>query len=699
MMDALQTLANQGAIRPLDYQFARMIHTLEPDPVLTLVSALVSYELGQGNVCLSLTSTLTQQAEPRLFDLDAPASQTLIQTSGTLFNQWPDHLQALSVTGESTVGKGSEPTPLVYDNQRLYLYRYWRYERKVADFLRNSLEKSRRISMDLSHTAQPLNQLFQRDLDFLFQRTRGKTGESLKQELIKWLDIENIHELNWSALLPLVEQAEQPDQLAPVNRLVPDSHCLNWQKVAVALAATQSFSVISGGPGTGKTTTVTRLLALLVQLAMVQKSSPNIKLVAPTGKAAARLTESIGGALNQLGCPEEVKQQIPTQAGTLHRLLGVVPGGAGFVHHRNNPLHLDILVVDEASMIDLPMMSHLLDALPDHARLILLGDRDQLASVEAGSVLGDICASANQGYSARQTDTLELLTGYALTPFKASNPQSKTITADHLCLLRKSYRFDARSGIGCLAQAINKGSPGQISRVLDSDFDDIALHPLSGSPSEEQYQALIRLCVEGYREYLGLIRKQQGKQQGKQQASPFDILAAFQRFQLLCALRQGPYGVEGLNSAIHQALQQVGLISGNHLWYEGRPVLITRNDHGLGLYNGDIGIALRSPDGRLRVAFELPDHSIRLLLPSRLPEHETVFAMTIHKSQGSEFHHVAMVLPDQFSPIITRELVYTGITRAREKLDLFCEQKMMAIAARNPTRRESGLYQQLMSKH
>nr|MDT0253249.1 exodeoxyribonuclease V subunit alpha [Endozoicomonas sp.] len=382
----------------------------------------------------------------------------------------------------------------------------------------------------------------------------------------------------------------------------------------------------------------------------------------------------------------EVRKRMPTQAGTLHRLLGVLPGKTGFIHNKNNRLHLDILVVDEASMIDLPMMSHLLDALPNHARLILLGDRDQLSSVEAGSVLGDICAAASSGYSESQISLLEALTGQSLKAAETLSDREASIdnrVSDSLCLLRKSYRFDALSGIGSLAKAINSGQDTALRTLFTSGFQDIELYPVT---RDSGFQPLIQQCVEGYRNYLTLIREQSDKQ---------SILNAFNQFQLLCALREGPYGVSGLNQEIQKALQQKGLLDVSGQWYEGRPILITRNDHGLGLYNGDIGITIKDSEGRLKVAFELPDQQIREILPSRLPEHETVFAMTIHKSQGSEFAHVVMVLPDKHSPVITRELVYTGITRAKSRLTVFSEMDILVKAANSPTRRASGLYQRL----
>ncbi len=606
MLTRLNELQQQKVLRPLDYQFARLMNELCPDPLLTLVSALVSYELGQGNVCLTLNDLTPDQ----LPGLDHTISHQLIEKAGIPPEQWQKHLLSLSI-----ISDGSRPAPLVCDLNRVYLYRYWNYETRLADFL--------------------------------------NINNPLPMDLI---------------------QARQI-----IDRLFGQEDALNWQKVAAALAASRSFSVISGGPGTGKTTTVTRLLALLIELGMNAGKVPAIKLVAPTGKAAARLTESIGGALAQLNCSKDVVMNIPTQAGTIHRLLGVIPHSVDFRHNRDNPLHLDILVVDEASMVDLTMMSRLLDALPGQARLILLGDRNQLASVEAGSVLGDICAAADAGYSATQVEYLQALTGFPMQEYQAASNQT---AGDHLCMLRKSYRFHEHSGIGKLARAVNIGCHKTLKEVANAGYTDIALH----SVQSEDYQSLIKLCVDGYRRYLDLV---------KMQATDQEILLAFNEFQLLCALREGPYGVSGLNEEIRQALTRAKLIAGDSQWYEGRPVLVTKNDHGLGLYNGDIGITIRGKDDRLRVLFELPDGTIKQLLPSRLPEHETVFAMTIHKSQGSEFAHTLMVLPDKINPVVTRELVYTGITRAKSRLDLFADKAILLNAIDSPTVRESGLKQRL----
>lgn len=476
-------------------------------------------------------------------------------------------------------------------------------------------------------------------------------------------------------------QADKPEPeedallASALATLFPPSNDVDWQKVAAAVALTRRISVISGGPGTGKTTTVARLLAALIQTR--RQARCRICLAAPTGKAAARLTESLGLALRQLPLSEAQKALLPAEASTLHRLLGVQPGSQRGRYHAGNPLHLDVLVVDEASMIDLPMMARLIDALPAHARVIFLGDRDQLASVEAGAVLGDICAWVSAGYTAGRAEELTRLTG---TPVPAGEGSQAGALRDRLCLLQKSYRFGSDSGIGQLARAVNHGDRAAVRAVFHQGFEDIALRPLSDSG---QYAAMLEEALAGYGDYLDLLNAQ---------AEPAAILAAFNHYQLLCALREGPFGVSGLNTQLEQLLARRRKItlSSHSRWYEGRPVMIARNDSALGLYNGDIGIALNRENG-LRVWFPLPDGTLKSVQPSRLPEHDTAWVMTVHKSQGSEFHHAALVLPDRSVPVVTRELVYTAITRARQRLSLYADEKLLAQAITVRTERRSGL--------
>ena len=470
---------------------------------------------------------------------------------------------------------------------------------------------------------------------------------------------------------------------------------VNWQKVAAAVAVTSSISVISGGPGTGKTTTVTKLLALLIMQAQ-QQQSLDIRLVAPTGKAAARLTASIGGALADLllkgQVTEEVAEQIPKQASTIHRLLGVIPGRNEFRHHQDNLLHLDVLVVDEASMVDLSLMARLLAALPASAKLILLGDKDQLASVEAGSVLGDICSFVTQGYSRERALQLGALTGFDLVSHHLVS-QTPCVMADNICQLQKSYRFDKHSGIGFLARAVNAGLASDIPPLWDQ-YTDIERLELT------QQAELKTMVLAGYGPYLDLVAQTRADDVSFE-PHVRQILAAFNRFQLLVALREGPYGVSGLNQQVEQWLHQARKITLNtekNLWYVGRPVMISQNDHQAGLFNGDIGICLANEAGDNRIYFELADGKIHHFLPSRLPAHQTVFAMTVHKSQGSEFDHTVMMLPEEMNPVLTRELVYTGITRAKKKLSLFAPVHILNQAVREKTVRASGLIERLTAQ-
>ncbi|HGJ5891121.1 MAG TPA: exodeoxyribonuclease V subunit alpha [Arsenophonus apicola] len=460
------------------------------------------------------------------------------------------------------------------------------------------------------------------------------------------------------------------------------SNTQDWQKIAVAVAVTSRIAVISGGPGTGKTTTVARLLATLVKLSHEKLI---IQLAAPTGKAAARLTESLNNALLKLNLSATEQAVIPEQAQTIHRLLGAQPDSQLLRYHKDNPLLLDVLIVDEASMIDLPMMARLIEALPHHARVILLGDRDQLASVEAGAVLGDLCRFSECGYSRTRAAQLTKITDCDLSDFISNEgPDVK----DRICLLRKSYRFDAQSGIGRLATAINQANIKYVEQLLTQPSADIAFHSID---SPVRYGKLISDATACYRYYLDMI---------KAGRDPEEILTAFNRYRLLAALREGPYGVIGLNDKLEQLLhRQASIRRSAYSWnknYEGRPIMITKNDRPLGLFNGDIGIMLRDGQQGLKAYFQLPNGVVKRIQPSRLPQHETAFVITVHKSQGSEFEHAALVLPPIFTPILSKELIYTAITRAKNQLTIYADRHVFAKALVTPTERRSGLTERLV---
>ena len=422
------------------------------------------------------------------------------------------------------------------------------------------------------------------------------------------------------------------------------------QREACRLAAHTRVSLITGGPGTGKTTTVVRLLALLLMGQGPGASALRIHLAAPTGKAAARLGESIAQARQDL--PEAVRAHIPADVQTLHRLLQSVP--------EDHTLATDVVVVDEASMIDLEMMARLLAAVPLHARLVLLGDRDQLASVEAGAVLTQLGQSP------------------WLAPY--------TVRLTH------SHRFRPDGGIGAWARAVQE-SPEALPALWDSleslewqaqGQDRVQRWPLSG---EGHAGALRPLLQQGWADWWQGLQAPLGGE-ACDDAKALSLLAAFARFGVLCALREGPWGVAQLNHRIAKAL---GLGRPGQEWYVGSPVMVTRNDYTLGRMNGDIGLTLPTADGQLRVAFANGKGGVHWVSPARLGLVETVFALTVHKSQGSEFGHVLLVLPqDVEAPVLTRELVYTGMTRARQTLSLWLPQPAVLWQACARTVRRSG---------
>jgi exodeoxyribonuclease V alpha subunit len=539
--------------------------------------------------------------------------ESLAQALFTAAGHPEDWRQALLAS--AAISEGDAATPLKLVGDRLYLNRMWQDEQAVARFFHGG---NRVVSQDASQLRTVLGSLF---------------GSATRET--------------------------------------------DWQKVAAAVALTRRVSVISGGPGTGKTTTVAKLLAALVRLEEAKK--PRIRLAAPTGKAAARLTESLGGALRQLALTPEQQALLPEEAGTLHRLLGAQPGSQRLRYHADNPLHLDVLVVDEASMVDLPMMARLVAALPHHARVIFLGDRDQLASVEAGAVLGDICHFIGDGYSAERARELTQLTG---CPVPGSEKSGAEALRDSLCLLRKSYRFGHDSGIGRLAAAVNRSDKAAARGVLGEGFEDVRFWPLSNL---DEYARMLAGAREGYARYLSLLRDAD--------AAPEALIGAFSEYRLLCALREGPFGVRGLNERLEQVLMRRGALArpqGGSRWYHGRPVMISRNDSALELFNGDIGVALEGDEG-IRVWFPMPDGSVKSVQPSRLPTHETAWAMTVHKSQGSEFDHAALVLPSRFVALVTRELVYTAITRAKRRLTIWGRDSVLEQAIITGTERRSGL--------
>jgi exodeoxyribonuclease V alpha subunit len=487
-----------------------------------------------------------------------------------------------------------------------------------------------------------------------------------------------------------------------LERLFADAAPL--QRLGGLLTLLRPLSVLSGGPGTGKTFTVRKLLLLLYAQWQARWSRPpRVALAAPTGKAAVRLKQALGEQLEELAIGDEERAWLRArEATTIHRLLGWDPENpTRFRHGAERRLAFDVVVVDEASMVDLALMSKLVDAVADGARLVLLGDRDQLASVEAGSVLADLTARAGLArlrftpafvdrLASLEPDLLSLVTADATVP----------PLADGIVHFHQPFRFDAKSGIGRVARAIADGSADRLADAAawlcgraasgEGPFDDVALLPhREGRLSNEVLAAI----VAGYRGYLELLRRGPAADQREE---PFhaEVLRAFERVRVLAAVRRGPLGVGGLNAAIQSALHEAmpELAVSGPFW-TGRPILVTENAYDVGRMNGDVGIVVgRQPGRDVRVAFAGLEHgTVEYLDVARLPPHETVFAMTIHKSQGSQFAHPFVVLPDRPSPIVTRELVYTAITRARERLTLAAPPALLLAALERRVPRASEL--------
>ncbi len=656
-----------GWLRRLDSALAMQLHRLAPasSPAVLVAAAVLAQMEGRGHTCLSVQALAESPAQLLGWPTDAVQAPQGLQALWAHLPQgvtaWLAALQAAPHDCLRLAASPDRGQPLVLDcsmdRPLLYLRRYWAYEERVGQNLRARAQSAVPVPVSLAR---------------------------------EWLD--------------------RLFDGSPVNspQTVPPEAPTNWQKLACAVALRARLSVITGGPGTGKTYTAARLLALL--LALHDGPGPlRVALAAPTGKAAARLKQSIDGSLTALqaqvheaqaqqgsACALDLVTLIQRMgpARTLHSLLGARPDSRVFRHHADHLLDVDVLIVDEASMVHLEMMDALLQALPASARLVLLGDKDQLASVEAGAVLGDVCRDAAQG--AYQSETLsfaQTVAGQSLAPcFHASQGQQVSALAQQTVMLRQSRRFDGP--IGQLALAVNAG-----------DVDAAWACFKAASPGAWPVQALqpdspeavcaLALSASGQAaccDYLRCLRQgPDGPSEDAHAAWVRSVLGAFDSFRILCAVHQGEWGTQGLNAAVQKALADAGWLQPQGEWFAGRPVMVTRNDAQLGVFNGDVGVVMPSLQGLLKVWF-LDGEQLRSVRVSRLAHVETAFAMTVHKSQGSEFVHTVLVLPPGTAEVLTRELVYTGITRAREQFTLVEGQAgLFSAAMARPSERASGL--------
>ncbi len=522
-------------------------------------------------------------------------------SGGNIFSPAPSLAELIVELQESPlVSRDGNLAPLVLEGPRLYLQRYWRYEEELVQEI----------------------------------RARATNPAAVQEDRLE------------SCLSQLFTGTEQDAQ----------------QRRACAGIFRERLGLITGGPGTGKTTLVAKYLALLLLYAKASgEPSPRILLLAPTGKAAARLTESLQKKTGESSLPQELVAALPTQAATIHRALGYrAENPTTFRHNRENPLPCEVVVVDEASMIDVALMAKLFAAVPPTARLVLLGDKDQLASVEAGSILGDICAAVlDNGAGSWE------------------NPLGRCVVR-----LTESFRFSPHEGIGALARAIHAGKAEEAVSLAQQGSSEVSLLPplVQGDPGHP----LAEMILAGYRPFLEAV-------------APHAALVLFEQFRLLCAHRLGPMGVSSLNRYAEKVLARHRLIEPSTPWYKGKPVLIQANNYPLRLFNGETGILWPAENGEGLKAFFFSENreGVRSYSLRQLPAHETAFAMTIHKSQGSEFDRVALVLPGEDSALLSRELLYTGISRARRQVALVGRPQEIEAAVGRRVERASGLQEKL----
>ncbi|CAH2776569.1 MAG: Exodeoxyribonuclease V alpha chain (EC [uncultured Paraburkholderia sp.] len=674
--------------------FARRIGTLARCSGASLDAArwaargafAASRAIGEGHVCVPLAA-LARRFEASRDDVRA----------------------ALFASGMASDGTKSSAAlrPLVIDAQgRLYLARYYDYERRLARSL--VAHASEAAALDAARF----------DTDSSAVPRAASNAEALRERVLRYFG-------------------------------EPKDDEVDWQRVAAVTALSGQLTIVSGGPGTGKTTTVVGVLACLLDA----RADLRIALAAPTGKAAQRMQETLLARAGDL--PAELAARLPQTSYTLHRLLGSGPGRR-FRHHRDNPLPYDVVVIDEASMIDVAIAAHLLDAIGPGTRLVMLGDKDQLAAVEAGAVFAELSArptftehglqriaqalgmdearlakalpSANRRKGAARVSEAAMPDDAApasddlfaqsnapesgeMFPFAGffddayfsveerelplaessafDEAQGVNPLADSVVWLDRNYRFGFESPIGRLSVAIRDGSASSALDVLRID----PAEPCAAALYQDTQALLSERTVTRLAEGFGPYAQALTEALAQPTPDPEPLFEALNRFRILCATRSGPRGVDQVNAAMSAQVRHAAgvTLAVGAQWFAGRPVMVMRNDHALGLFNGDIGIALPSAGGALRVYFRTGDGSLRAVSPAALPPHDTAFALTVHKSQGSEFEHAVLMLPSVFSRVLSRELVYTAITRARERVEIVGSRAVLSQLIVTPTQRDSGL--------
>ena len=646
---ALDTLYGGGHLADIDLHFGRLIAELDGGggPELPLAAALASAWTRDGHACLAL-SEVAGRDWPR-------AGEGAVRLPA--LEPWIEALDASPIVARSGARPGTrsgarsgvrpgdgERRPLVLDRHgRLYLERLRTAEQAVADGLRRLAE------------------------DDVGGDPKGQDAAS-------------------AGRIPEDGPSPEPDGLdAALDRLFPGTTPDDRSRAAARTAVLRRLCVVSGGPGTGKTTTAAAIVALLVELGLA--APDRIALAAPTGKAAARLQEAVRGQRQALLSRAPALEGFDPRATTVHRWL---------LHHARKGVAADALILDEGSMVDLTLMAQVLRALPDSARLVLLGDASQLASVQPGAVFADLCRAGGGGRPPQRSPLARnnpvprppaALDGAPAIPDSgiAKRPPQRSPLASCVVELVRNWRFDERGGLGRLAAAVVRGdAPAAVAALRDPSDPVVELRPLPDAAAFDRLA--VRFADERFAPALREARKLRGP--------PGEDAGPLPSFRVLCAHRVGPFGAERFNRSVEQRLRALGLVGAHDPFYPGRPILVTRNDPRTRLSNGDTGVVLRDAAGRAQVWFpelEDADGGPRLVPPARLPPHESFFALTVHRAQGSEYGEVAVVPGPADSRVVTRELLYTAVTRARRRVAVYGAAESVTAAVERPTERSSGL--------
>ncbi|BAB13153.1 exodeoxyribonuclease V subunit alpha [Buchnera aphidicola str. APS (Acyrthosiphon pisum)] len=588
MLILLKKAVKLKIIRPIDFYFSQFI--AQKNNIVMLVAACVSYESSRGYISLPI-----KYFEKHYFF--SSSNEVFIKKILTLLEKkinWP-----VELLKHASIGNGGTSTPLVLHKKKIYLYKMWKSESNIFNYL----------------------------------YTKNKKNKINQKKCSKILE-----------------------------NLFPQKN-MSFQKIAVALTLINNITFIIGGPGTGKTTTILKIIIALIKSS---KKSIKIQLSAPTGKATTHLNEILKNNIFDLYFSEKEKCSLPSTATTIHQLLGIQKISQKSFFNKSNCLDLDVLIIDEISMVDILMMEKILSSISKNTKLIFIGDHNQLGPIESGSILRKICYYANDGYSFKSMISIEKLTQYKLC--KKINKKTTNFISDNICVLNKNYRFNKNSGIYTLSNAIFKKKTRIIESLFDNSIKNIFFYETNSS---EQYKKMIKNICLNYEDFWEKIYKK---------ATMKEIIESFQNYQVLCILHDGLFGVNIINKKLEENMYKKNIIKYFYIdgeeWYIGKPIMIINNNRALNVSNGNIGITNINKNGILQVSFLKENNTINNIPVKILRNYKTAWAITVHKSQGSEFMNTALILPNFNSHILNKDTLYTGITRSRKILSIFSDKKI-----------------------